>query len=105
MTSSDKLPFRKRLEKKHAYLFIEHWQEGKAPFNWVAEWEHLTVELSDVSVAMSENFASRAFGKDEGNCLTLWKEPDSRNSDVANRVSDETVALYSKIRSSIQPFI
>ena len=29
VTSSPKSPFRKHLEKKHAFLFIEHWKEGK----------------------------------------------------------------------------
>lgn len=101
MTSSPKSAFRKRLEKKHAYLFIEHWKEGERPFNWIAEWEHLSVELSDVSFAMSENVASRAFGADAGNCLTLWNEEDSRNSDVLDRVSNEVAGLYAKFRSMI----
>jgi len=87
--------FQKCLEKKHAYLFIEHWQEGKRPFNWVAEWQHLTVELSDVSFAMSENVASRAFGEDEGSWLTLWDEPEAA---ATNQISDDVKALYTKIR-------
>jgi hypothetical protein len=101
VTSSAKSPFQKRLEKKHAFLFIEHWKEGERPFNWIAEWEHLSVKLSDVSFAISENIALQAFGSDEGKCLTLWNEQDSRDSDVAERVTDEVAALYAKFRSRI----
>jgi hypothetical protein len=75
-----KSPFLKHLEKKHAFLFIEHWKEGERPFNWFAEWERLTVELSDVSFATSENVAAKAFGEDEGNYLTLWEVHAIRSS-------------------------
>ena len=30
--------FKRRLEQRHPYLFVEHWKEGERPFNWFAEW-------------------------------------------------------------------
>lgn len=101
MATSPKSPFRKRLEKKHAYLFVEHWKEGERPFNWIAEWEQLSVELSDVSSTTGESVASRNFDVDKGNCLTLWDEQDSRDADVVDRVSNEVAGLYAKFRSMI----
>jgi hypothetical protein len=102
VASPNKPKFRNRLKKSHAFLYIEHWKEGEKPINWFAEWQHLTVELSDISFGMSENIVTRHFGRDEDkNYLTLWNESDTRDSDVVDGVSDEAAELYEKIRSSI----
>lgn len=58
-------PFRKRLEKKNRYLFIEYWKEGERPFNWFAEWEHLSLEISDICVTVSHQYVDKKFGQDQ----------------------------------------
>lgn len=57
-------PFKKRLEQRHPYLFVEYWKEGERPFNWFAEWEHLSVQISDIGVAISHQCAEQRFGDD-----------------------------------------
>jgi hypothetical protein len=56
-------PFRKRLEQRGPYLFIEYWKEGERPFNWFAEWSHLSVEITDVSVAIVHTYLDKRFGE------------------------------------------
>jgi hypothetical protein len=58
-------PFRRRLEKKNRYLFIEYWKEGERPFNWFAEWEHLALEISDIRVTVSHQYVDQKFGRDQ----------------------------------------
>lgn len=42
--------FKKRLEKKTDFHFIEHWEEGKKPFNWFAEWRPLSVCIYEIEI-------------------------------------------------------
>jgi hypothetical protein len=63
--ASSPTTFQKRLEQKNRYLFIEYWKEGERPFNWFAEWEHLSLKISDIRVAISQQYVDRKFGRDE----------------------------------------
>ena len=58
-------PFRRRLEKKNQYLFIEYWKEGERPFNWRAEWEYLELEISDIRFSVSHQYVDKQFGQDQ----------------------------------------
>ena len=51
--------FQRRLEQRNPYLFVEYWKEGERPFNWFAEWEHLSVEISDIRVAIRHQYLTR----------------------------------------------
>ena len=57
--------FQRRLEEKSPYLFVEYWKEGARPFNWVAEWEPLSVELSDLQPSIAHEYVARKFSGDE----------------------------------------
>ncbi len=56
--------FKPRLEQRHPYLFVEYWKEGERTFNWFAEWEHLSLKISDVRVSISYQYVARKFGDD-----------------------------------------
>ena len=51
--------FQRRLKQRNPYLFVEYWKEGERPFNWFAEWEHLSVEISDIRVAIRHQYLTR----------------------------------------------
>src|ERR1019366_379137 len=64
MKQNDPSAFKRHLEQRHPYLFLEHWKEGERPFNWFAEWRHLSVEISDIRVSISYQYVARKFADD-----------------------------------------
>jgi hypothetical protein len=56
--------FHKRPEQRNPYLLVEYWKEGERPFNWFAEWTHLSLEISNVQVAISHEYLDRTFSGD-----------------------------------------
>ena len=61
-------PFQRRLEERNPYLFVEYWKEGERPFNWFAEWEHLSLEVFDLRPSIKHENVSRKFS-------VLYAEP------------------------------
>lgn len=69
---SEENEFRKHLEKKNDFLFVEHWQEGKGTFNWAAEWEWLDLKLSNVVITEVTSVSDReVFENDDKEHLNL----------------------------------
>jgi hypothetical protein len=59
--------FQRRLEERNPYLFVEYWKEGEQPFKWLAEWEHLSLEVFDLRPSIKHENVSRKFSsKAEG---------------------------------------
>src|SRR5256885_1565419 len=56
--------FKRCLEQRHPYLFVEYWKEGERPFNWFAKWQHLTVEISVICLTNTQNHLARKFGRE-----------------------------------------
>jgi hypothetical protein len=40
-------------------------RKGGGPFNWFAGWEHLSVEISDISVSIGHECVARKYGQDD----------------------------------------
>jgi len=52
-TETEKSDFKKRLEKKNNFHFIQHWKEGSRPFDWYANWEHLLACIYEIQIGDS----------------------------------------------------
>jgi hypothetical protein len=63
--ASSPTTFQRRLEQKNPYLFIEHWEAGKSPFKWAAEWEYLSLELSNIRISTVQRYLDPKYGRDE----------------------------------------
>ncbi len=72
---TQKSDFRKRLEKKNDFHFIEYWEEGKRPFDWYAEWRLLFVCMYDVQIADSFKVLENESSSDLKADLTRSKPP------------------------------
>ena len=63
--------FKRTFEKKSDFLFLEHWEEGKRPFNWLANWEPLNISLYEIKIA--DSFVSCEYALPRGLELDLTK--------------------------------
>jgi len=83
--------FQRRLEQKNPYLFIEHWEEGKSPFKWSAEWEYLSLELSDIRISSIQEYLDRKRGRNEKS-IPLVADFDERS--IPKDVPDDQKKAY-----------
>src|SRR5262245_4253685 len=105
--------FKRRLEQRSPYLFIEYWKEGEKPFNWFAEWEHLSLEISDVRVSISYQYLEKKFGDNRpGVLLGKFDEasipsniPNDRRKDYLDYVSRLFNETFAKADSEKVPSI
>ena len=77
-TKGDDAKFKRRLEKKNDFHFIEHWEEGKRPFDWYAEWRPLFACIYEVQVTGTFNVLEKEFSIDLESDLTRSTPPGTK---------------------------
>lgn len=86
---SQQSSFKRRLEKKSDFHFIEHWEEGKDPFDWYAEWRHLNACVYEVQIVDTFHVCEKVWGLDLEEDLTKSTPPGKQD-----KVSEEEREKY-----------
>src|SRR5262245_20799408 len=89
--------FQRRLEQKNPYLFIEYWKEGARPFEWLAEWEHLSLDISDIRISVSQHSVDEKFGRDQQSIPLRKFDERSISQDVPDDQKKAYLAFVSNL--------
>lgn len=95
MAEAEKPEFKKRLEKKNDFHFIEHWEEGKRPFDWYAEWRPLFACIYEIQIADSFRILEEGHSSVLGSDLTRSKPPGAK-AGISHEEREKYVDLISE---------
>lgn len=87
--------FKKRLEKKNNFYFIEHWKEGKRPFDWYVGWRSLSACIYEIQIADSFAVLEQEFSFNLESDLTRSKPPGAE-ADKSDEEREKHVDLISE---------